>query len=153
MDLTDKRILKLIQDKADLPLSELARKLGLSKTACWNRIRRLEETGVITGRFTKLNRFLLDLPVVIFLDITVRRHTKEWVTQFQALIDHYPEIVEVHRLTGDRADYRLKILCASIEDYDNMQQYLISKIEFNSMSSHMSLLEMKNTTALPIDLK
>ena len=153
MDLTDKRILKLVQDKADLPLSELARKLGLSKTACWNRIRRLEETGVITGRFTKLNRFLLDLPVVIFLDITVRRHTKEWVTQFQALIDHCPEIVEVHRLTGDRADYRLKILCASIEDYDKMQQDLIAKIEFNSMSSHMSLLEMKNTTALPIDLK
>lgn len=152
MDFTDKQILKLVQHKADLPLSELARKVGLSKTACWNRIRRLEEAGVITGRFTKLNRFLLDLPVVVFLDITVRRHTKEWVTQFQSIIDHYPEIVEVHRLTGDRADYRLKILCASIEAYDKMQQDLIARIEFNSMSSHMSLLELKNTSALPIDL-
>ena len=150
MDFTDKQILKLIQDKADLPLADLARKVGISKTACWNRIRRLEETDVITGRYTKLNRVLLDLPVVVFLDITVRRHSKEWVTQFQTIIDSYPEIVEVHRMTGDRADYQLKILCASIEDYDRLQQELIAKIEFNSMSSHMSLLELKNVTALPI---
>jgi DNA-binding Lrp family transcriptional regulator len=93
---------------------------------------------------------LLDLPVVVFLAITVRRHSKEWIKQFQFIIDQYPEIMEVHRLTGDGADYQLKIVCSSIEDYDKLQQELIEKIEFNSMSSHVSLLELKSTTALPI---
>ena len=151
MNITDTQILNLIQDKADLPLSEVARKVGLSKTACWNRIRRLEETGVILGRVTKLNRFQLDLPVAVFLNITVRRHTKEWVAQFQLIIDSYPEIVEVHRLTGGGADYQLKILCSSIEAYDKLQQDLIAKIEFNSMSSNVSLLELKNSSALPLN--
>ena len=60
MDVTDKKILGLVQNKADLQLSEIARHVGISKTACWNRVRRLEEIGVIEGRFTKLNRFALD---------------------------------------------------------------------------------------------
>ena len=150
MDITDRKILGLVQNKADLQLAEIARHVGISKTACWNRVRRLEEVGVIEGRFTKLNRVLLDLLVVVFLAITVRRHSKEWIKQFQFIIDQYPEIMEVHRLTGDGADYQLKIVCSSIEDYDKLQQELIEKIEFNSMSSHVSLLELKSTTALPI---
>ncbi len=150
MNVIDKKILGLVQNKADLQLSEIARHVGISKTACWNRVRRLEEIGVIEGRFTKLNRFALDLPVVVFLAITVRRHSKEWIKQFKFIIDQYSEIMEVHRLTGDGADYQLKIVCSSIEDYDKLQQELIEKIEFNSMSSHVSLLELKSTTALPI---
>ena len=150
MNITDRKILGLVQNKADLQLAEIARHVGISKTACWNRVRRLEEVGVIEGRFTKLNRVLLDLLVVVFLAITVRRHSKEWIKQFQFIIDQYPEIMEVHRLTGDGADYQLKIVCSSIEDYDKLQQELIEKIEFNSMSSHVSLLELKSTTALPI---
>lgn len=140
----------LIQKQADLQLSVIARRVGVSKTACWNRIRRLEETGVIEGRFTKLNRSLLGLPIVVFLAITVRRHSKNWVEQFQDVIGNYPEIIEAHRLTGDGADYQLKIVCSSIEEYDLLQQKLIEKIEFNAMSSHVSLRELKNTTVLPI---
>ncbi len=152
MDIINRKILRLVQNKADLQLAEIARHVGISKTACWNRIRRLEEMGVIEGRFTKLNRVLLDLPVVVFLAITVRRHSKEWIKKFQFIIDQYPEIMEVHRLTGDGADYQLKIVCSNIEDYDKLQQELIEKIEFNSMSSHVSLLELKNTAALPISI-
>ena len=105
---------------------------------------------MIEGRFTKLNRSLLGLPIVVFLAITVRRHSKNWVEQFQDVIGNYPEIIEAHRLTGDGADYQLKIVCSSIEEYDLLQQKLIEKIEFNAMSSHVSLRELKNTTVLPI---
>ena len=150
MDSIDKRILRSIQLKADLPLSELATSAGISKTACWNRIRKLEEVGVIKGRHTKLCRFSIGLPVVVFLAITVRGHTKEWINQFKKLMSEYPQIIEVHRLTGLSADYQLKIVCKSIEDYDALQQELIGKIEFNSMSTQISLLELKNSSALPI---
>jgi DNA-binding Lrp family transcriptional regulator len=105
---------------------------------------------VIEGRHTKLCRFSLGLPVVVFLAITVKRHTNEWVNQFKQLVDQYPQIIEVHRLTGANADYQLKMVCKSIEDYDNLQQELIGKIEFNSMSSQVSLLELKNSSLLPV---
>jgi DNA-binding Lrp family transcriptional regulator len=150
MDYTDCKILMQIQRKADTPLTEVANYAGVSKTACWNRIRRLEERGVIEGRHTKLCRFSLGLPVVVFLAITVKRHTNEWVNQFKQLVDQYPQIIEVHRLTGANADYQLKMVCKSIEDYDNLQQELIGKIEFNSMSSQVSLLELKNSSLLPV---
>ena len=150
MDDTDYKILMLIQRKADAPLTEVANYAGVSKTACWNRIRRLEENGVIKGRHTKLCRFSLGLPVVVFLAITVKQHTNEWVEQFKKLVDHYPQIIEAHRLTGANADYQLKMICKSIEDYDNLQQELIGKIEFNSMSSQVSLLEIKNSPMLPV---
>ena len=150
MNLIDRQILRSIQLKVDLPLSELANSVGISKTACWNRIRKLEEAGVIQGRYAKLCRFSIGLPVVVFLAITVRGHTKEWINQFKKLINEYPQIIEVHRLTGLGADYQLKIVCKSIEDYDALQQELIGKIEFNSMSTQVSLFELKDSPALPI---
>ena len=66
MDATDYKILSQIQKKADIPLVDLANLIGLSKTVCWNRLRRLEEDGVIIGKFVQLNRFSLNLPIVVF---------------------------------------------------------------------------------------
>ena len=60
MDVIDYKILSQIQKKADIPLVDLANLIGLSKTACWNRLRRLEEDGVIIGKFVQLNRFSLN---------------------------------------------------------------------------------------------
>ena len=153
MDVTDYKILSQIQKKADIPLIDLANLIGLSKTACWNRLRRLEEDGVIIGKFVQLNRFSLNLPIVVFLAITVRSHSKEWVKQFKFLIDQYPEIIEAHRLRGEGADYQLNIVCSSIESYDKLQQALIERIEFNSMSTRISLAELKNINSLPIALE
>jgi len=151
MDVIDYKILHQIQKTADLSLSELASRVQISKTGCWNRIQRLEEKGVILGRKVQLNRFALNLPIVVFLSITVRQHASKWVEQFRFLIEQYPEITEVYRLTGEGADYQLKIICPSIEAYDKLQQELISKIEFNSMASRVALQELKHTHSLPID--
>ena len=151
MDKIDIEILKLIQSNATLPLSEISRRSGLSKTPCWNRIRRLEETGVIKKRATLLDRNLLGLPIVVFLSISVSRHSSEWATLFSDIVSKYGQITEVHRLTGSGADYMLKIVAASIESYDKFQQILINEIEFTSMSSSVSLQEMKYNVALPFD--
>jgi Lrp/AsnC family transcriptional regulator len=145
MDKVDIEILKLIQTNA-----ELSRRVGVSKTPCWNRIRKLEEIGVINQRATLLNRKSLDLPIVVFLSISVGRHSLEWTARFDKLISSYDQIIEVHRLTGSGADYMLKIVAASIEDYDSFQQVLIGKIEFTSMSTSVSLQEMKYRVELPL---
>ena len=134
MDKIDIEILKLIQSNATLPLSEISRRAGLSKTPCWNRIRRLEETGVIKKRATLLDRNLLGLPIVVFLSISVSRHSSEWATLFSDIVSKYGQITEVHRLTGSGADYMLKIVAASIESYDKFQQILnVTVVFFNRL--------------------
>ena len=151
MDSIDFKLMKQLQIEVDLPLAELSRKLGMSKTTCWNRLQKLEELGVIKGKYMGFDRVVLGLPVVVFLSITVGRHSPDWVERFSQIVNSFPEIVEVHRLTGEGADYQLKVVSPDIETYDNFQQKLISKIEFTSMSTRMSLKEIKLTPHFPLD--
>jgi Lrp/AsnC family transcriptional regulator len=150
MDESDKKILDLLQINATLSLSEISRRVGLSKTPCWNRIRALEEQGIIKNRITVLDRNKIGLPIIIFLSISVSRHSCEWTKRFIEIVESSDEITEVHRLTGTGADYLLKIVTQSIDEYDHFQQKLIGQLEFTSMSSSVSLQELKHTYKLPL---
>ena len=71
MDKIDKQIIRILQKNADLPLSEISKKVGLSTTPCWNRIRKLEEDSVILSRSVSINRYAVELPVMVFLSIFI----------------------------------------------------------------------------------
>ena len=151
MDNIDKQILSALQKNATIPLSELSKRVGLSTTPCWNRIRRMEEEGTITSRVTVLNNKKINLNIVVFLSISVSSHSEEWLTGFQKIIAQYNQIIEVYRLTGSSTDYLLKIVAPSIDEYDKFQQKLINEIEFNKMSSSIALKEIKKINSLPLD--
>ena len=150
MDYIDKKIIFILQRQADLPLSEISKRVGLSQTPCWNRIKKLEEDGVIEKKVTLINKRKVNLPVTVFLMITVRNHNSDWMKKFTEILKKYKNILEAHRITGSQADYIIKVVAESIEEYDEFQQVLIKNIEFNSMSSGISLQELKSTTILPI---
>ena len=150
MDNIDKKIIFILQRQADLPLSEISKRVGLSQTPCWNRIRKLEEVGVIEKKVTLINKKKVNLPITVFLMITVRNHDSDWMNKFSEILKKYKNILEAHRITGSQADYIIKIVAGSIEEYDEFQQVLIKNIEFNSMSSGISLQELKSTTILPL---
>ena len=150
IDDIDKKILTLIQKNSGLPLSEISKRVGISPTPCWNRIKKMEEAGVISARTIVLNRKAINLSIVVFLSIRVSHHSKDWITRFQEIIDKNEEILETHRITGSDADYLLKIVASSIENYDKFQQKLISELDFTKMSSSISLQEMKNSHILPL---
>ena len=150
MDYIDKKIIFILQRQADLPLSEISKRVGLSQTPCWNRIRKLEEDGVIEKKVTLINKRKVNLPITVFLMITVRNHDSDWMNKFSEILKKYKNILEAHRITGSQADYIIKIVAGSIEEYDKFQQVLIKNIEFNSMSSGISLQELKSTTILPL---
>ena len=150
MDYIDKKIIFILQRQSDLPLSEISKRVGLSQTPCWNRIRKLEEDGVIEKKVTIINKKKVKLPVTVFLMITVRNHNSDWMDKFNQILKKYRNILEAHRITGPQADYIVKIVAGSIDEYNEFQQVLIKNIEFNSMSSGISLQELKNTTILPI---
>ena len=111
MDDTGLKLIKQLQLTADLSLSELSRRIGISKTACWNRMQRMEEEGIILGKKVLFDRESLGLKIVVFLSITVGRHSTDWVEKFSSVVEQFPEIIEVHRLTGEGADYQLKVVC------------------------------------------
>ena len=150
MDNIDKKIIFILQRQADLPLSEISKRVGLSQTPCWNRIRKLEEDGVIEKKVTLINKKKVNLPITVFLMITVRNHNSDWMEKFSQILKKYKNILEAHRITGSQADYIIKIVAESIEEYNEFQQVLIKNVEFNSISSAISLQELKSTTILPI---
>ena len=150
MDDIDRKLLTLLQVNADLPLSEIAKRVGISSTPCWNRIKKLEEQGVIKYKVSLVDKEKVGYAVTVFLSISVSNHNSDWYTKFEEAVVKHGQIMEVHRLTGSSADYLLKIIAKSIEDYDVFQQKLIAEIQFTSMASSISLKEIKNSYAIPL---
>ena len=151
MDDVDKKILSIIQKDATIPLSELSKKVGISKTPSWNRIRKMEEEGIIKSKVTVLDNKKINLSIVVFLSVSVSSHSEEWLINFQKILSQYDQIIEAYRLTGSSTDYLLKIVAPSIEEYDKFQQNLINELKFTKMSSSIALKEIKKIHSLPLD--
>ena len=151
MDSIDKKILEELQKNSSQPLSELSKKVGLSNTPCWNRIKKLEEDKIIKSRSIILDNKKINLPITVFLSISIQNHTEQWLKNFQKIVNKYDQIIEVHRLTGSNSDYQITILSPSIEEYDKFQQILIKEIECTNMSSHISLQTIKKSNKYPLN--
>ncbi len=151
MDSTDKKILEELQKNSSQPLSELSKKVGLSTTPCWNRIKKLEEDKVIISKSIIINNKKINLPITVFLSISIQNHTELWLKNFVKVVNKYDQIIEVHRLTGSHSDYQITILSSSIEEYDMFQQILIKEIECTNMSSHISLQTIKKNNKYPLN--
>ena len=151
IDEIDKSILYILQRNATIPLSELSKRVGLSTTPCWNRIKKMEEQGVIVSKNTTLDNNKINLSIVVFLSVSVSSHSKDWSVQFYKIIKQYDQILEAYRITGSSTDYLLKIVAPSIDAYDQFQQKLINEIEFTKMSSSIALKEIKKNNYVPLD--
>mgnify|MGYP001253004199 FL=1 len=150
MDNLDKKILEELQKNSSQPLSELSKKVGLSNTPCWNRIKKLEEEKIIKSKSIIIDNKKINLSITVFLSISIQNHTEVWLKNFQKIVNKYDQIIEVHRLTGSNSDYQITILSPSIEEYDKFQQILIKEIECTNMSSHISLQTIKKSNKYPL---
>ena len=151
MDIIDKKILEELQKNSSQPLSELSKKVGLSNTPCWNRIKKLEEDKIIKSKSIILDNKKINLPITVFLSISIQNHTEQWLKNFEKIVNKYDQIIEVHRLTGSNSDYQMTILSPSIQEYDKFQQILIKEIECTNMSSHISLQTIKKNYKYPLN--
>jgi Lrp/AsnC family transcriptional regulator len=89
----------------------------IAKSACWRRIQKLEQRGVIRGRVTLLDAGALDLSLTVFISIKTNQHNERWARQFKTVVEGIPGILEVYRMGGE-ADYLLKAIVADMPDYD-----------------------------------
>ena len=150
MDKTDKKILTLLQQDSAQPLSDIARKVGLSVTPCWRRIQKLEEDGIIRGRVALLDAEKLGLGMSVFVALKITEHSSEWLNNFALKISKYDEVVEFYRMSGD-VDYMLRVVVKNMAAYDAFYKKLISDVSLKDVSSSFAMEEIKYTTSLPIN--
>ena len=146
----DKKILSVLQENADLPISELSKKVNLSATPCWARINKLYKQGFITKKVAVVDRLKLNLNVVAFVQVKTSNHNMECARKFVKVISDMPEVIEFYRLSGS-IDYLLKVLVPSIEKYDEFYKKLTDKVDLTDVSSSFSMEEIKQTSSLPLD--
>ena len=150
MDRKDKAILTALQTDATVTVAELAERVGLSKSACWRRVQALEEAGVIGAQVTLLNQKKLGLDLTVYAAIRTHEHTADWFSGFHRMVTNMPNVMEVHRLSGD-IDYLIRAVAPDVRAYDEMYREMISKVDLYDVSSSFSMETIKYTTALPLD--
>lgn len=149
MDRLDLKIASFLQKDASKPIADIAAAVGLSQTACWRRIRLLEETGVIRRRVALLDPGKLNAAVTVFVALRTNQHNREWLDRFARNVTAIPEIVELYRMSGE-TDYLLKVMVPDIEGYDEVYKKLIAAAELSDVSSSFAMEQIKYTTEVPL---
>jgi len=150
MDTTDRKLLDILQRDAALSLDDFSERVGLSRNACWRRIKRLEDDGVIKARVTLLDASRINVGLTAFIALRTTEHSAKWLDQFSKAVRDLPEIVGVYRMTGD-VDYLLQAVIPDVAAYDRLYKRLIGKITLADVSSSFVMEEIKSTTVLPLD--
>jgi Lrp/AsnC family leucine-responsive transcriptional regulator len=125
LDRSDKRILAALQDDARISNQDLAEKVGLSPSSCLRRVRQLETEGYIRGYHCLLDASILGLKLMALVQISMDRHTPDRFEHFQKTVADLPQVLECLLITGQSADFQLKVLVRDMEEY---QDFLLNQI-------------------------
>ena len=128
---------------------EIATAVGLSQPAVAERMRKLEQQGVIRERVAILDASQVGFPLTVFAQVRTNRHSDEWFEMFSRAVSSIPEILEFHRTSGD-LDYLLRIVARDMQDYDRVYKTLIKAVDLADVSSTFVMETIKSSTALPI---
>ncbi len=151
LDAFDLRILAELQADGGASNQQIAERVGLSPSPCSRRIKQLEEAGVIRSRAVRLDPKALGLDLTVLIHIRMDRHTPERFEQLEAAVRRCPEVQECYLITGQEADYQLKITVPGMEAYQDFLLNKITRIE-GVIGVHSSFVLRKavDTTALPL---
>jgi Lrp/AsnC family leucine-responsive transcriptional regulator len=151
IDRYDRRILEVLQQEGRISNQELAERIGLSPSPCLRRVRALEESGLISGYRAMLNAKQLGLSLMALIHISMDRHTPERFANFEQSVAELPEVMECLLVTGQDADYQLKVV---VRDMDAFQALLLEKITriegVSGVHSSFILRRVVDKTALPL---
>lgn len=125
LDRYDRQILTVLQTDGRISNQELADRIGLSPSPCLRRVRALEEAGLIVGYRALLDAKALGLSLTALVQISMDRHTPERFATFEAAVVEIPEVMECLLITGQAADYQLKV---AVKDLDAYQELLLKRI-------------------------
>jgi Lrp/AsnC family transcriptional regulator, leucine-responsive regulatory protein len=150
-DRYDRRILEVLQEDGRISNQELAERIGLSPSPCLRRVRALEEAGVILGYRAQLDGRKLGLSLTALIHISMDRHTPERFENFETRVGELPEVLECLLITGQDADYQLKVIVRDMEAYQELLLNKITRIEgVSGVHSSFVMRRVVDKTALPV---
>ena len=151
IDRYDRHILEVLQENGRLSNQELADRIGLSPSPCLRRVRALEESGLITGYRALVDARKLGLSLIALLHISMDRHTPERFANFEKKVAALPEVLECLLITGQSADYQLKVVVRDMDAYQELLLNKVTRIEgVTGVHTSFVLRRVVDKTALPV---
>jgi DNA-binding Lrp family transcriptional regulator len=150
LDQRDRKILVELQDDSRITMQSLAERVGLSTSACWRRVRALEEEGVIERYAAIVNARKAGFGLSALVQVSLARHEEENVEQFIREVLQHPEVLECFATSGE-ADFHLRVVVADIDAYNVFLDSFIFRLPgVSQVRSNIVLKEIKADTALPL---
>jgi len=151
LDAFDRHILEVLQQDASLTNQDLAARVGLSASPCLRRVKALEDAGILQRRVALLDSKKLGLSLTALIQIAMDRHTPERFEKFESIVKQCPEILACYLVTGQQADYLLKVVVPSMDHYQELLLNTITRIEgVSGVHSSFVMRRVIETTALPL---
>jgi Lrp/AsnC family leucine-responsive transcriptional regulator len=151
IDRYDKHILEILQQDGRINNQDLADRIGLSPSPCLRRVRALEESGLIQGYRALLDAKKLGLTLMALIDISMDLHTPERFANFEAAVSGLPEVMECLLITGQEADYQLKVIVRDMDHYQALLLNQLTRIEgVTGVHSSFVLRRVLHKTALAV---
>ena len=151
LKITDKKILRELQDQGRMTYSELAEKVGLTTTPCIERVRRLEREGFIEGYAARLSPQKLDASLVVFVQIRLDRNSKNNFERFRRAVLRLEVVQECYLVTGD-FDFLIKARVSGMEAYkDFLEDDLLSIAGVKESTSIVAMDTIKESMAINIE--
>lgn len=150
-DQTDKKILKYLQADARLNTKQLAGKIGLTITPTYERLKKIEQSGVVKQYVALLDREVIGKTIVAFINVSLQLHSKPLISSFEKAIVKIPEVMECFHVAGN-FDYLLKVVVGDMNSYQNFLSNKLAAIEnIAHVQSSFVMSEIKHHTAYVLD--
>jgi len=150
LDSIDRKILALLQQDGRLTVQEIAARVGLSASPCHRRIKRMEESGLISRYIALVDQKAAGLPVSVFVSIKLERQKEADLARFAKAISGWSEVLECYLMTGPR-DYLLRVVVADLAAYEQFLKRKLTRLDgISSIESSFALDQIKYTNALPV---
>ncbi len=151
IDDIDKKILGILQSRAKITNAKLSEEIGLSPAPTLERVKKLEQMGIITSYHAKLNIEKIGLGVTTFVLATLNGHNRVNIEGFVSAIEDIPEVVECHHITG-AGDFILKVIAKDIASYQKLMLEKVSDIkQVDNMQSMVVLSTFKDSKVIPVN--
>ncbi len=150
LDLIDHKLLEILQSNGKITNAQLSKEIGLSPAPTLERVKKLENLGIIESYHAQIDREKVGLGVMTFVQVTLSGHRKSITEAFVQTIESVPEIIECHHVTGS-CDFLLKVIARDITSYQKLIMETINEIEVVASTQTMVILStFKNSKVLPI---
>lgn len=150
LDATDLAILKHLQENGRYTTKALAEKLNLSTTPVFERVKKLEKEGLIDKYVALLNHRKVGLKQTVFISVSLKEHTRSYLTRFIEEVDEHPEVMECYHIAGD-FDFLLKVV---VEDVEAYEKFILTKLSvianIAKVQTHIALSKKKHTTTVSL---